>query len=82
VSDDALWKKRFHLFMAARLFGLATLTLGAAIAFTDLVQPGGSKLIGGVLVVIGAIDAVFAPRVLKKLWAREDAAKQDLRGPL
>lgn len=72
MSDEQLWKKRFQLFMAIRLVGLAALTLGAAVAFTDLVQPGGSKLFGGTLIVIGAIDAVFAPRILKRSWERQD----------
>lgn len=67
MSDDDLWKKRFQIFTAIRLFGLATFLLGLAIAFTDLVRPGGWPLVGGILVIIGAIDAVVAPRILKRL---------------
>ena len=52
--------------------GLATFLLGIAIAFSDLVQPGGHKLIGGLLAVMGALDAVIAPRILKKGWERQD----------
>lgn len=70
MSDEALWKRRFQLFLAIRLFGLATFLLGLAIAFSDLVRPGGWKLLGGILVVIGAVDAVVAPRILKKSWER------------
>ena len=70
MSDEALWKRRFQLFLAIRLFGLATFLLGLAIAFSDLVRPGGWKLLGGILVVIGAVDAVMAPRILKKSWER------------
>ena len=72
MSDDDLWRRRFQLFMAIRLAGLATFVVGIAIAFTDLVQPGGWKLLGGLLVVIGAIDAVVAPRILKRIWERAD----------
>lgn len=68
MSDDELWRKRFRIFLAIRLFGLATFLLGLAIAFSDLVRPGGWKLLGGILVVIGVIDAVVAPRVLKRGW--------------
>ena len=82
MNDEDLWRKRFQLFMAARLFGLATFFIGVAIAFSDLVQPGGWKLLGGVVAICGVIDAVFAPRVLKKIWEREDAlAKQQPRPP-
>jgi len=72
MSDEALWRKRFHLFLAVRLFGLVTFLAGLAIAFSDLVRPGGSKLLGGVLVVVGVLDAVIAPRLLKKSWERQD----------
>lgn len=68
MSDDELWRKRFRIFLAIRLFGLATFLLGLAIAFSDVVRPGGWKLLGGILVVIGVIDAVVAPRVLKRGW--------------
>jgi hypothetical protein len=44
--------------------------LGIAIAFTDLLRPGGWKLLGGLLVVFGVIDAVVAPRILKRSWER------------
>lgn len=72
MTDDELWKRRFRLFLGIRLAGLATFLLGIAIAFSDLVQPGGHKLIGGLLAVMGALDAVIAPRILKKGWERQD----------
>lgn len=72
MTDDELWKRRFKLFLGIRLAGLATFLLGIAIAFSDLVQPGGHKLIGGLLAVMGALDAVIAPRILKKGWERQD----------
>ena len=72
MSDDELWKKRFQLFVLIRLIGLATFLLGTAIAFTDLVRPGGWTLLGGILAIMGAIDAVFAPRILKRSWERQD----------
>jgi hypothetical protein len=70
MDDEALWKRRFLLFMAVRLAGLATFFLGIAIAFTDLVREGGMPSLGGILVIVGVIDAVLAPRVLKKIWER------------
>jgi hypothetical protein len=72
MSDDELWRKRFRIFLAIRLFGLATFLLGLAIAFGDLLRPGGWKLLGGILVVIGVIDAIAAPRILKKAWDRQE----------
>ena len=72
MTDDDLWKRRFRLFLAIRLVGLATFLLGIAIAFSDLVRPGGWRLVGGLLAVMGAIDAVVAPRILKRGWERMD----------
>lgn len=72
MTDDALWRRRFQLFLAIRLFGLVTFLLGLAIAFSDLVRPGGFKLLGGILVVVGVLDAVIAPRILKKSWDKQD----------
>ncbi len=72
MNDEAVWRKRFQLFAAIRLFGLLTFLLGVAIAFTDLVRSGGWPLLGGILAIAGAIDAVVAPRSLKKSWDRQD----------
>ena len=72
MDDEANWKRRFHLFMAARLFGLATFLAGVAVYFTDLLRDGGWPLVGILLIVVGLADAVVAPKLLKKIWDRED----------
>jgi len=52
--------------------GLILFLLGIAIAFTDLLKPGGWKLLGGILVIVGAIEAVISPRLVKRSMARPD----------
>ncbi len=74
MVDESVWKKRFGLFMAARLFGLLTFLAGIAIIYSDLLRPGGWPALGSVLVIVGIIDAVFAPKVMKKHWERLDSA--------
>ena len=71
TSDDALWKKRFHMFALLRLSGLAIFFLGLAVMLTDLVRPGGWPLLGGILVAAGVVDAVVAPRLLKRSWDKK-----------
>ena len=71
MDDEALWKRRFLMFMLARLFGLATFLLGVAIAYTDLLRPGGWPAVGAILAIMGVLDAVFAPKLMKKAWERE-----------
>ena len=69
---DDIWRKRFQIYMLVRLFGVGTFLLGIAIAYTGLIRPGGWPLVGGLVSIAGAIDAVFAPRLLKKLWVEQD----------
>jgi hypothetical protein len=72
MADEGKWKRRFHLFMAARLFGLATFLLGIAIMFTNLLRPDGWPVAGAIVVILGLLDAVVAPKLLRKQWEKED----------
>ncbi len=72
MADEEVWKRRFHQFMAVRLIGLAIFLAGVAIAFSDLLREGGWPSLGGILAIIGALGAVFVPRVLKRAWDRQD----------
>lgn len=72
MVDDATWKRRFYLFMGARVFGALTFLAGIAIAFTDLVRDGGWSAVGAVIAIVGVVDAVIAPKLLKKRWERDD----------
>ncbi len=71
MNDEALWKRRFLIFTLVRLAGLAMFFLGIAITFGDLVRQGGWPAVGVPIAIIGLIDAVFSPRILKKVWERE-----------
>lgn len=64
-------KQVFIVYAATRLVGLAMFLLGVAIAFTDLVQPGGSRLIGGFLAIFGALDAVIMPPFLRRAMEKK-----------
>lgn len=75
MKDEEVWKRRFLLYMGIRVIGVAVFLLGIAIAYSTLVRPGGLPQVGAVVAIVGVIDAVFAPRLLKKGWDREDAAK-------
>ena len=37
------------------------------------VRDGGWPAVGSIVAVMGLIDAVFAPKILKSQWEREDA---------
>jgi hypothetical protein len=72
MADEELWRRRFHIFMAVRLFGLLTFLAGVAIIYTDLLREGGWPAVGAIIAIMGALDAAFAPRMLKKLWDEQD----------
>ena len=71
MTDDEA-KRQFIIFTILRVGGLALFLLGIAIAFTDLLKPGGWKLLGGILVIVGAIEAVISPRLVKSSMNRTD----------
>jgi membrane protein implicated in regulation of membrane protease activity len=71
MTEEETAKKRFHIFLVIRLFGVALFILGTAIAFSDLLKPGGWPLLGAVLAITGVIDAVFASRVVKRASERK-----------
>lgn len=72
ADDDALWRKRLLLYSLLRLGGLAIFFLGIAIAYTDLVRTGGWPQVGAIVAIMGVIDALFAPRLLKRAWDEQD----------
>ena len=70
MTDEERARKRFQLFAVVRLFGVGLFLLGIAIAFTDFLKPGGWPLLGGILAITGALDAVFASRIIKSVRQR------------
>ena len=72
MADDATWKRRFYVYMGVRLFGLAVFFAGLAIMFTDILRQGGWPVVGAIIMVLGLVDAMAVPLVLKKQWDRED----------
>jgi hypothetical protein len=74
--DDDVARKRLILYSLVRLGGLAVFFLGIAIFYTNLVREGGWPQAGAIIAIMGAIDTVFAPRVLKVAWDREDASEE------
>jgi hypothetical protein len=73
--DDDTARQRLLLYSFARLGGLAIFFLGIAIIYTDLVRPGGWPQVGAVVAIMGVIDAMFVPRLLKKAWDERDSRK-------
>lgn len=74
--DDDVARQRLLIYTLVRLIGLAIFFLGIAIIYTDLVRPGGWPQIGAIVAIVGVIDSVIAPRLLKRTWDKGDQADQ------
>jgi hypothetical protein len=72
MDDDTQARNRLLLFTALRLGGLIIFFLGIAIIYTNLVRPGGWPQLGAIIAIIGAVDTVLAPHLLKKAWDKQD----------
>ena len=68
MADEEEWKRRFLIYMGARLLGLAMMAAGVAIIFTDLLRPGGWPVIGVIVMLLGLIDAVAVPSLIRRQW--------------
>ena len=76
MNDDRRARNRLLAYSAVRFGGLAILFLGIAIMYTDLVRPGGWPQVGAIVAIMGVIDAMFAPRLLKRAWDEQDRSKE------
>ena len=76
MDDDSRARNRLLAYTAVRLGGLAIFFLGVAIIYTNLLRTGGWPQVGAIVAMMGAIDAVLAPHLLKKAWDRRDQEQE------
>jgi membrane protein implicated in regulation of membrane protease activity len=72
MDDETKWRNRLLLHGLVRLGGLAIFFFGLAIIYTGVLRAGGWPQVGGIVAILGAIDALFAPRLLKRAWDEQD----------
>ena len=70
--DDDTARRRLLIYTLVRFGGLLIFFLGIAIIYTNLLRSGGWPQVGAVVAIMGAIDATFAPVILKKAWDDRD----------
>jgi hypothetical protein len=73
--DDEIARQRLLLYTAVRFGGLLIFFLGVAIMYTNIVRPGGWPQVGAIVAIIGVLDAMFLPRLLKKAWDKSDQSQ-------
>lgn len=70
--DDNTARNRLLIYSLVRFGGLAIFFFGIAIMYTNVLRPGGWPQIGAIVAILGVVDAMFAPRLLKKAWDQQD----------
>lgn len=70
--DEDTARRRLLLYSLVRFGGVAIFFFGLAIIYTGLLRPGGQPQLGAIVAILGALDALFAPHLLKRAWDRRD----------
>ncbi|MEA3067227.1 MAG: hypothetical protein QOK41_634 [Sphingomonadales bacterium] len=74
--DEDVARRRLLLYTLVRFGGLAIFFLGIVIIYTGLVRPGGWPQLGAIVAILGVIDSLFAPRLLKRAWDQQDRERE------
>ena len=70
--DEDTARRRLLIYTLVRFGGLLIFFLGLAIVYTNLLRPGGWPQVGAIVAIMGVIDAMFAPLLLKRAWDERD----------
>lgn len=71
TDDEVKWRNRLLVMTTVRLSGVAIIGLGVVVALTSLIVPGGNRIAGAMIIVVGTFDAAFAPLLVKRMWDRQ-----------
>ncbi len=67
-KDLATARNRFFFIQFVRLGGIGLVLLGLVISNGDLLKPGGDRVVGLVITIIGIIDVTVIPQLLVRHW--------------
>jgi len=70
--DEDTARRRLLIYTLVRFGGLLIFFLGLAILYTNVLRPGGWPQVGALVAMMGVIDAMFAPLLLKRAWDDRD----------
>lgn len=76
MDDDAKARSRLIAYTIVRLAGFAIFIFGVAIIYTNVIRPGGWPQFGAIVAIVGVIDSLVAPRILRRAWDRQDREQQ------
>lgn len=71
--NEDLWKKRYGVMQTLRIGGLLIMLVGLLVAKGGVLTDEAHPAIGAVLIVAGLFDALLSPKILKRIFDRQDA---------
>ena len=75
MSDDDLWKRRFAAMQALRVGGALIALVGLLVAKGGVLTDEAWPKVGAFLVVMGLGDLLLSPKLLKRMFDRQDDAR-------
>jgi hypothetical protein len=75
-DDDRQARNRLLVYTLLRGGGVVIFLFGMAIIYTNLVQPGGSPRLGAIVAILGVVDAMVMPLLIKRSWDKRDEGQE------
>jgi hypothetical protein len=74
--DDDQARRRLLAYTLLRGGGVVIFLLGVAIIYTNIVRPGGWPQLGAIVAILGVVDAMVMPLLIKRSWDKRDEGQE------
>ena len=74
--DDQQARNRLLVYTLLRGGGVVIFLLGVAIIYTNLLRPGGWPQVGAIVAIVGVVDAMVMPLLIKRSWDKRDEGQE------
>jgi hypothetical protein len=76
MDDDQRARNRLLIYTLLRGGGIVIFLFGVAIIYTNVVRPGGWPQLGAIVAILGVIDAMVMPLLIKRSWDKRDEGQE------
>ena len=70
--DEDRARQRLLAYTLLRFVGVGIFFFGVAIIYTNVLRPGGWPRLGAIVAILGVLDSLLAPHLVKRAWDRQD----------
>ena len=75
-DDDRQARNRLLVYTLLRGGGVVIFLFGMAIMYTNLLRPGGWPQVGAIIAIVGVVDAMVMPLLIKRSWDKRDEGQE------